>query len=123
MGVSANSNRFERFTTPSLRLCRRSYDSPMSNIQEPVEIEGHLIDSGILKYAFDKIVEHGGQFEVLDFRIGKNNQETSKVRLMVRATGQEQLEKILAALEDFGAVVDWDDCQFVAVRRDSILPD
>ena len=95
----------------------------MSNIQEPVEIEGHLIDSGILKYAFDKIVEHGGQFEVLDFRIGRNNQETSKVRLMVRAAGQEQLEKILAALEDFGAVVDWDDCQFVAVRRDSILPD
>ena len=43
----------------------------MSNIQEPVEIEGHLIDSGILKYAFDKIVEHGGQFEVLDFRIGQ----------------------------------------------------
>src|SRR6266481_2811303 len=52
-----------------------------------------------------------------------NIQETSKVRLMVRATSQEQLEKILAALEDFGAVVDWDDCQFVEVHRDSILPD
>ena len=95
----------------------------MSNIQEPVEIEGHLIDSGILKYAFDKIVEYGGQFEILDFQIGKNNQETSKVRMMVKAQNQEQLEKILAALEDFGAVVDWEDCQFVEVTRDTVLPE
>ncbi len=95
----------------------------MPNFQEPVEIEGHLIDSGILKYAFDKIVEYEGQFEVLDFHIGRNNQETSKVRMMVRAATQEQLEKILAALEDFGAVVDWEDCQFIPVTRDSILPD
>ncbi len=95
----------------------------MANFQEPVEIEGHLIDSSILKYAFDKIVEYEGQFEVLDFHIGRNNQETSKVRMMVRAASQDQLEKILAALEDFGAVVDWDDCQFVEVARDSILPD
>ena len=61
-----------------------------------------MIDSGILKYAFDKIVEHEGQFEILDFRIGRNNQETSKVRMMVKAASQEQLAKILAVLEDFG---------------------
>jgi lysine-ketoglutarate reductase/saccharopine dehydrogenase-like protein (TIGR00300 family) len=95
----------------------------MPNFQEPVEIEGHLIDSGILKYAFDKIVEYEGQFEILDFRIGRNNQETSKVRMMVKAQNQEQLAKILAALEDFGAVVDWEDCQFVEVTSDNILPD
>jgi len=95
----------------------------MSKFQEPVEIEGHLIDSGILKYAFDKIVEHEGQFEVLDFRIGKNNQETSKVRMLVKAHSQEQLEEILAALEDFGAVVDWEDCNFVETQRDGLLPD
>lgn len=95
----------------------------MSNFQEPVEIEGHLIDSGILKYAFDKIVEYEGQFEVLDFQIGRNNQETSKVRMMVKARSQEQLAKILAALEDFGAIVDWEDCQFVEIARDALLPD
>jgi lysine-ketoglutarate reductase/saccharopine dehydrogenase-like protein (TIGR00300 family) len=95
----------------------------MSNFQEPVEIEGHLIDSGILKYAFDKIVEYEGQFEVLDFQIGRNNQETSRVRMMVKARSQEQLAKILAALEDFGAIVDWEDCQFVEIARDTLLPD
>jgi lysine-ketoglutarate reductase/saccharopine dehydrogenase-like protein (TIGR00300 family) len=95
----------------------------MPKFQEPVEIEGHLIDSGILKYAFDKIVEHEGQFEILDFRIGKNNQETSKVRMLVKAKSQEQLEDILGALEDFGAAVDWEDCQFVESQQDGLLPD
>src|SRR2546427_10182517 len=95
----------------------------MSKFQEPVEIEGHLIDSGILKYAFDKIVEQEGQFEVLDFHIGTNNQETSKVRMLVKAHSQEQLEEILAALEDFGAMVDWEDCSFVEAQRDGLLPD
>lgn len=95
----------------------------MPKFQEPVEIEGHLIDSGILKYAFDKIVAHEGQFEVLDFRIGRNNQETSKVRMMVKAPSQEQLQEILAALEDFGALVDWKDCSFVEAFQDRILPD
>jgi lysine-ketoglutarate reductase/saccharopine dehydrogenase-like protein (TIGR00300 family) len=95
----------------------------MPKFQEPVEIEGHLIDSGILKYAFDKIVAHEGQFEVLDFRIGRNNQETSKVRMMVKAPSQEQLQEILAALEDFGAVVDLEDCWFVEAPQDHILPD
>lgn len=95
----------------------------MTKFQEPVEIEGHLIDSGILKYAFDKIVAHEGQFEILDFRIGKNNQETSKVRMMVKAQSQSQLQEILAALEDFGALVDYADCRFVEAPRDNILPD
>jgi lysine-ketoglutarate reductase/saccharopine dehydrogenase-like protein (TIGR00300 family) len=95
----------------------------MAEFQEPVELEGHLIDSGILKYAFDKIVEYEGQFEVLDFQIGKNNQETSRVRMMVRARSQELLEEILGTLEDFGAVVDWEDCHFVKTQRDCILPD
>jgi lysine-ketoglutarate reductase/saccharopine dehydrogenase-like protein (TIGR00300 family) len=95
----------------------------MPNFQEPVEIEGHLIDSGILKYAFDKIVEYEGQFEILDFRIGKNNQETSKVRMLVKAKSQEQLADILGALEDFGAAVDWEDCQFVQSQQDGLLPD
>jgi lysine-ketoglutarate reductase/saccharopine dehydrogenase-like protein (TIGR00300 family) len=95
----------------------------MPKFQEPVEIEGHLIDSGILKYAFDKIVEHEGQFEVLDFRIGRNNQETSRVRMMVKAQSQDQLGRILAALEDFGAVVDLKDCHFVEAHQDHVLPD
>ena len=94
----------------------------MARYQEEVEIEGHLIDSGILKYTFDKIVELEGQFEVLRFDIGKNNQQTSRARLMIKAENQRQLQDILAALEDFGGVIDREDCHLVAAERDRILP-
>ena len=94
----------------------------MVQFQEEIEIEGHLIDSGILKYAFDKIVEMEGQFEVLRFEIGRNNQEPSRARIMVKARSQQQLQDILAALEDFGAIIDWEDCNLVPAERDGILP-
>ena len=94
----------------------------MVQFQEEIEIEGHLIDSGILKYAFDKIVEMEGQFEVLRFEIGRNNQETSRAWLMVKARSQQQLQDILAALEDFGAIIDREDCRLVPAEQDGILP-
>ena len=94
----------------------------MVQLQEEIEIEGHLIDSGILKYAFDKIVEMEGQFEVLRFEIGRNNQETSRAWLMVKARNHQQLQDILAALEDFGAIIDRDDCRLVPAEQDGILP-
>lgn len=94
----------------------------MAKLQEEIEIEGHLIDSGILKYTFDRIVELEGKFEVLRFDIGKDNQQTSRARLMVKAQNQEQLEKILASLEDFGAIIDREDCCLVPAERDGILP-
>lgn len=94
----------------------------MIQFQEEIEIEGHLIDSGILKYAFDKIVEMEGQFEVLRFAIGRNNQEPSRARIMVKARSQQQLQDILAALEDFGAIIDREDCNLVPAERDGILP-
>lgn len=94
----------------------------MAQFQEEIEIEGHLIDSGILKYAFDKIIEMEGQFEVLRFEIGRNNQEPSRAWLMVKARSQQQLQDILAALEDFGAIIDREDCRLVPAERDGILP-
>lgn len=94
----------------------------MAQLQEEIEIEGHLIDSGILKYAFDKIVEMEGQFEVLRFEIGRNNQETSRAWLMVKGRSQQQLQDILAALEDFGAIIDREDCRLVPADQDGILP-
>ena len=41
-------------------------------VHETVVMEGHLIDSDILRKAFDRIVEEGGEFEVLEFRVGQD---------------------------------------------------
>jgi hypothetical protein len=36
-----------------------------------IDLEGHIIDSGIMTNIFDKIMDMGGNFEILDFNIGK----------------------------------------------------
>ena len=46
-------------------------------VRETVSMEGHLIDSDILRKAFDRIVEGGGEFSMVDFRIGRTNDEPS----------------------------------------------
>jgi len=45
----------------------------MANFEKTVSSEGHLIDSGLMRQIFDAIVADGGQFEILDFDIGRNN--------------------------------------------------
>ena len=46
-------------------------------VEETVTMEGHLIDSDILRKAFARIVEDGGDFEILTFKVGKTNDDPS----------------------------------------------
>ena len=52
---------------------------------EIVEAEGHLIDSQLLNSIFDKVIERGAKFEVLEFDIGRTNEEFSHLKLNVTA--------------------------------------
>ena len=54
-------------------------------VQETVTMEGHLIDSDILRKAFARIVEGGGDFEIQEFKVGKTNDDPSFIRLAIRA--------------------------------------
>ena len=66
-------------------------------LHETVTMEGHLIDSDILRKAFARIVEDGGEFEVLDFKVGKTNEDASFARLSVTAPDPDTLDRILRA--------------------------
>ena len=46
---------------------------------------GHLIDSKILNTIFDIVIERGGAFEVMDFQIGRTNDDFSRLTLKVSA--------------------------------------
>ena len=81
-------------------------------VQETVTMEGHLIDSDILRRAFNRIVEEGGEFEVVEFRVGKSNQEPSFARLAVKAPGPEALDRILEGLNYLGASTTLVDARF-----------
>jgi lysine-ketoglutarate reductase/saccharopine dehydrogenase-like protein (TIGR00300 family) len=68
-----------------------------------VEMEGHLLDSRLLDNALDCIVNLGGSFQVLQFRLGERRQSTSWAELKVIAPSSMLLDTILARLIDLGA--------------------
>jgi lysine-ketoglutarate reductase/saccharopine dehydrogenase-like protein (TIGR00300 family) len=75
----------------------------VSNEKE-VEVEGHLIDSMILTKIWDRIIELGGDFETLEFRVGKHKTDTSYIRMVVKGKNPENLEGILNEIYSLGAV-------------------
>jgi lysine-ketoglutarate reductase/saccharopine dehydrogenase-like protein (TIGR00300 family) len=93
-------------------------------VQETVVLEGHLIDSDILKKVFDRVVEEGGEFEVLEFRVGRTNEDPSSTRLAVKARDPEVLDRILEGIAYLGASKSGvGDAVFAPAEADGILPD
>ncbi|WOF15974.1 TIGR00300 family protein [Methanoplanus sp. FWC-SCC4] len=68
-----------------------------------IELEGHIIDSGIMTRVFDKVLDMGGNFEITTFEIGKQKQDISYARLIISAQDDEILENILSELHRLGA--------------------
>ena len=92
-------------------------------VDETITLEGHLIDSDIMRRVFDKVVEDGGEFEVLEFRVGRRNDEPSFARIAVRAQEPQALDRILEGLRYLGAETQTGDATFAPAERDGILPD
>jgi lysine-ketoglutarate reductase/saccharopine dehydrogenase-like protein (TIGR00300 family) len=90
---------------------------------DTVVMEGHLIDSDMMRRVFNRIVEKGGEFEVLEFRVGKTNADPSVARLAVNARDQETLDRILEELSYMGASAMPSDARFAPAEADGILPD
>ncbi|MFB6309709.1 MAG: TIGR00300 family protein [Salinirussus sp.] len=68
-----------------------------------VELEGHIIDSGIMERAFGIIMDMGGSFEVEEFTIGRHETEHSYARLLVEADDEDHLQSIIHELHQNGA--------------------
>jgi lysine-ketoglutarate reductase/saccharopine dehydrogenase-like protein (TIGR00300 family) len=90
---------------------------------ETVTLEGHIIDSDILRKVMDRIVETGGRFEIEEFRVGRTNDETSFARLAVSAEDPARLDRVLESIAYLGAAARVEDARFAPAERDGILPD
>mgnify|MGYP002834284401 CR=1 FL=1 len=69
---------------------------------EIVEAEGHLIDSRLLASVFDKVIERGAKYHVLDFAIGRTNDEFSRLQLQVTTESEASLRELLEELMPLG---------------------
>jgi len=71
-------------------------------VEEIVETEGHLIDSRLMTEIFDAVVKHGASFEVIDFTIGRTNNDYSRLQMRVRAPEPAVMHGLLEELLEFG---------------------
>ncbi|HEY6164243.1 MAG TPA: TIGR00300 family protein [Nitrososphaeraceae archaeon] len=71
--------------------------------EQEIEVKGHLIDSMILTRIFDKVMDLKGDFQVLEFTVGKRKREPSYARLLVRGKNQQHLYELLESIYREGA--------------------
>lgn len=74
-------------------------------VSETVEAEGHLIDSGNFQSILTTIVEHGSEYEILRFDIGRTNEQGSHLTLKLTAATDDRLQDLLSRLSVFGCYV------------------
>jgi lysine-ketoglutarate reductase/saccharopine dehydrogenase-like protein (TIGR00300 family) len=72
-------------------------------VSQEIELSGHIIDSGIMTQVFDRVMDMGGNFEILVFDVGKKKTDPSYARLRIIAANREKLGFILSELHRFGA--------------------
>jgi lysine-ketoglutarate reductase/saccharopine dehydrogenase-like protein (TIGR00300 family) len=93
-------------------------------LSEQIRLQGHIIDSLILPRVMDTVMDLGGDFDVVEIRVGRHKHEQSFARMKVFASDEQQMSRILTALQAFGAEVEnGGDVRTVPAPADGALPD
>ena len=89
-----------------------------------IELKGHIIDNRILPKAFDTILELDGDYNVLEFDIGKRKTDISYAKMQVIGKNQEHLDKILEELQNIGAEIpEIEEVKLKLAEKDGVLPE
>ena len=93
-------------------------------VSETVEAEGHLIDSGNFQAILTTIVEHGSEYEILRFDVGRTNEQGSHLTLKLTSDTDTRLQELLSRLSVFGCFVEGaPDAVIRAADMDGAAPD
>jgi lysine-ketoglutarate reductase/saccharopine dehydrogenase-like protein (TIGR00300 family) len=87
-------------------------------MRELVELKGHIIDSMILPKVLDTIIEMGGDFEILELRVGKTKTDESYCKMVVDGN-----EKLFEELEKLGVILPKKEVKTSPAPADRVLPD
>jgi lysine-ketoglutarate reductase/saccharopine dehydrogenase-like protein (TIGR00300 family) len=91
---------------------------------DTIEAAGHLIDSGLLSNIFDKIIEFRASYEVLDFDIGRTNDDASRIRMRITAADDALLDELLQQLTTFGcSLMEERNVVLKPAEKDRCVPD
>ncbi len=91
---------------------------------EDIKLEGHIIDSMVLPRVLDDILDLGGDFRFLHFRVGREKFDHSRAVIRVQAADTEQLEFILSRLQRHGAqAVEQVDAELTAAPANGVFPE
>ena len=92
--------------------------------EQEIEVKGHLIDSMILTRIFDSIMDLQGDFQVLEFTVGKKKGDPSYARLLVKGKSKEHLESLLEQVFRAGAQpVLVQETKLEPAPKDMVMPD
>ncbi len=96
----------------------------VKKFEHEIEVNGHLIDSMILTKIFDIIMDLNGEFQVQEFRVGKQKKDESYAKLLVQANSQKHLDNILEAVYREGATSKiQQEIKTQIAPKDMVLPD
>jgi lysine-ketoglutarate reductase/saccharopine dehydrogenase-like protein (TIGR00300 family) len=92
--------------------------------EQEIDVKGHLIDSMILTRIFDSIMDMRGDFQVLEFTVGKRKGDPSYARLLVKGKNKDHLENILEHVFREGAQpVTVQEAKLEPAPKDMVMPD
>jgi lysine-ketoglutarate reductase/saccharopine dehydrogenase-like protein (TIGR00300 family) len=95
-----------------------------ARFEQEIEVRGHLIDSMILTRIFDSIMDFKGDFQVLEFNVGKKKKDASYARLLVRGKSAKHLEDILeVAFREGAQPVSVQEVRLEPSPKDMVMPD
>ena len=93
------------------------------SVSREVELEGHIIDSGMMQACFGIIMDMGGSFQVKEFEIGRHKTEESYARLIVEGDDPQHLQSIVHELHQNGVnPSDPDDVCLEPAPADKVVP-
>ena len=92
-------------------------------VTEIVTLEGHIIESFALPQVLDTVIEAGGDYEIVDLRIGAKHDERSLARIRVSAATQDELTLLIDRLSQQGAVPETvEDAEMAEADVDGAFP-
>jgi lysine-ketoglutarate reductase/saccharopine dehydrogenase-like protein (TIGR00300 family) len=91
---------------------------------EQIELHGHIIDSLILPKVLDEILSHGGDFKILEIRIGQQRTDPSYARVEVSGPSPDVVDELVRRLRLHGAeVLREAEVQMAPAPADGVFPD